>query len=148
MAGLIRTRKSYRELIKLGTFEERYEYLKLNGTVGALTFGSKRWVNQRFYSSQEWRRFRNEIILRDSGCDLGILDREIHGKRDVYIHHINPITEQQVLDRDPEILNPDNAITVTYNTHAMIHYGNSAGLRGVFAERTPHDTLLWTKQEA
>lgn len=137
------TKKTYTKLISLQSFEERYEYLKLDGFVGEQTFGSRRYLNQAFYRSKEWKDFRNEIILRDSACDLGIPDREIHGRRDILIHHLNPITEEQILHRDPALLDPENVICVTRNTHEMIHYGSSEGLFKDPVERKPGDTKVW-----
>ena len=135
--------RTYTELIALPTFEERFEYLKLPGSIGEMTFGHKRYLNQKFYSSGEWRRFRREIILRDNGCDLGVPGREIYGKRNVYIHHLNPVTPRQILDRDPVVLDPENAVCVTYNTHAAIHYGSVDCLIRNLEERRPGDTCPW-----
>lgn len=142
------TRRSYTKLLTYDTFEERYEYLKLSGSVGKETFGHKRYLNQKFYTSKEWRDFRREIILRDGGCDLGIPGREIHGKRNVYIHHLNPITDRQILDRDPAVLDPENAICVTYNTHEAIHYGSVDSLIRDPQERKPGDTCPWKKPKS
>lgn len=135
--------KTYSELIKLKTFIERFKYLKLDGTVGAETFGFDRYLNQRFYTSKEWISFRNKIILRDSGCDLGILDRGIF--RGLVIHHLNPITAEQLINHDPILLDPENVITTQEDpTHKAIHYGSEDLLvADSFAVRRPNDTCLW-----
>lgn len=135
--------RSYKELLQLETFEERYEYLKLNGVVAEDTFGSKRYLNQMLYSSPEWRSIRDTIIVRDSGCDLGIIDRPIHDK--IYIHHINPITIDDILDGNPIVFDPNNLICVSHITHEAIHYGNSNLLPKDYVERTPNDTCLWRR---
>ena len=135
--------KCYSELILLPTFEERFEYLKLSGAVGAETFGRDRWINQVFYHSPEWRTFRNKIIIRDNGCDLGVDGYEIKTKSMLSIHHINPVSKWQILERDPCLLDPENVITVAeYPTHKAIHYGDS-DLLLIVKERTPNDTCLW-----
>lgn len=135
--------RSYKELLQLETFEERYEYLKLNGVVAEDTFGSKRYLNQMLYSSPEWRSIRDTIIVRDSGCDLGIIDRPIHDK--IYIHHINPITIDDILDGNPIVFDPNNLICVSHITHEAIHYGDSNLLPKDYVERTPNDTCLWRR---
>ena len=133
---------SYSELITLPTFEERYRYLRKFGIVGEETFGSHRYLNQTLYRSPEWRRVRNKVIVRDNGCDLGLEGYEI-GDR-VYIHHINPITEKDILDRSPVIFDMDNLICVSFNTHQAIHYGDESLLPIIsFTERMPGDTKLW-----
>lgn len=134
--------KSYSELIKLPTFEERYEYLKLDGFVGDDTFGSRRWLNQVFYRSYEWRKLRQEIILRDEGCDLGIADRTIFGK--ILIHHINPISIEDINSRKRILIDPENLICVSHNTHEAIHYGSFDLLMPTAPiERKPGDTCPW-----
>lgn len=134
--------KSYSELIKLPTFEERYEYLKLDGFVGDDTFGSKRWLNQVFYRSYEWRKLRQEIILRDEGCDLGMPDRTIFGK--ILIHHINPISIEDINSRKRILIDPENLICVSHNTHEAIHYGSFDLLMPTAPiERKPGDTCPW-----
>lgn len=135
--------RSYKELLQLETFEERYEYLKLNGVVAEDTFGSKRYLNQMLYTSPEWRSIRDTIIVRDSGCDLGIIDRPIHDK--IYIHHINPITIDDILDGNPIVFDPNNLICVSHITHEAIHYGDSNLLPKDYVERTPNDTCLWRR---
>lgn len=137
--------KCYSELILLPTFEERFEYLKLDGAVGIETFGYDRWLNQIFYHSPEWRKFRNEIILRDNACDLGIEGREIKTKGMLLIHHMNPISKRQIIERDPAILDPEYAITALRSpTHEAIHYGDANILLGAgIADRKPNDTCPW-----
>ena len=133
---------SYSELITLPTFEERYRYLRKFGIVGEETFGSHRYLNQTLYRSPEWRRVRNKVIVRDNGCDLGMEGYEIRDR--VYIHHINPISPQDILDRSPVIFDMDNLICVSFNTHQAIHYGDESLLPIIsFTERMPGDTKLW-----
>lgn len=127
--------------MQLPTFLERYQYLKLGGEVGAATFGFDRYLNQRFYRSSEWRSARNEVIIRDSGCDLGILEFPIHA--DILIHHMNPITLDQLVQKDDDLLNPNFLITTTKMTHNAIHYGDESLLPQPFVERRPGDTKLW-----
>lgn len=133
--------KRYSELIELSTYKERFEYLKLQGIVGEDTFGYDRYLNQIFYKSPEWRRFRNDIILRDNGCDLGCEGYEINGI--FIIHHINPITKKDILDRSSKLLDPDNVITTVDLTHKAIHYGDFQLLMTEPIERTRGDTCLW-----
>jgi len=134
-------RKSYKELSKLKTFEERFEYLKLSGKVANETFGRHaRYLNQQFYASKEWRDFRRQILIRDGG-DLGFSDREIYGR--AVIHHINPITEEQILSHDPILLDPDNVVAVSHMTHEAIHYSGLDLLPTDPVERKPNDTCPW-----
>ena len=135
------TIRRYSELIKLETFEERFNYLKLNGTVGEETFGFDRYLNQAFYTSEEWKSIRNEVIVRDLGCDLGISDREITGR--MLIHHMNPITKDDILNRSEFLLNPEYLITTVKNTHDAIHYGDSKLLVQAPVTRRPNDTCPW-----
>lgn len=135
------TSRSYSELRRLRTFEERYHYLALKGRVGEATFGFDRWANQAFYTSREWRNARSGIIVRDNGCDLGIEGFEIH--RDLFIHHLNPITLRQIESGDDCILDPDNLITVSHKTHNAIHYGDENMLPRPLVERRRGDTKLW-----
>ena len=135
---------SYSELITLPTFEERYRYLRLGGTVGEETFGYDRYLNQVFYTSKLWRDFRRDIIVRDLGCDLGISDREIGGL--ILIHHLNPISLDDILKRNLEVLvNPENAICVSHNTHQAIHYGDESLLITAPIERSKNDTCPWRR---
>lgn len=136
---LIRT---YSELITLPTFEERYRYLKLKGAVGRETFGGDRYANQALYTSREWKSFRNKIILRDNGCDLAMSDREIFGY--IIIHHLTPITMEDIVSRSPKIFDPDNVICVSLDTHNAIHYGDEKLLVPTNpTERCPNDTCPW-----
>lgn len=139
------SRRSYSELIKLKTFEERFKYLKLNGIVGSATFGNLRRHNQILYNSYKWRKFRNEIILRDNGCDLGIFGEEIGNI--VIIHHINPLSVEDVLNNSFNIYDPDNVICVSHKTHEAIHYGDENSVKRDVFERTPNDTSPWKKNE-
>lgn len=132
---------TYTELSRFETFEERFNYLRLNGSVGMETFGYDRHLNQRFYRSLEWKRARDHAILRDSGCDLGILDREIHDK--IYVHHMNPITGYDLVHGTNYLLDPNYLITTTHTTHNAIHYGDESLLTLVSAERRPGDTTPW-----
>jgi hypothetical protein len=133
--------KSYSELRRLDTLQERYDYLKLNGSVGSTTFGSDRWVNQQFYTSAAWRQVRSAVITRDNGCDLGVPDHEIY--KGLYIHHMNPLTLEQIRDGDDAILDPEFLITVKHNTHNAIHYGDDSLLSQGPVVRRPGDTKLW-----
>lgn len=133
--------RTYSELISLPTFEERFEYLKLGGKVGEETFGFDRYLNQIFYKSKEWEELRNKIILRDCGCDLGISDYEIQGK--ILIHHMNPITKDDILNRTDYLLNPEYLICTSKSTHDAIHYGNSDLLYAGPVERFKNDTCPW-----
>lgn len=134
--------RSYYELSLLPTFEERFEYLRLQGVVGRETFGYDRYMNQRFYKSSEWKRQRNNAIIRDHGSDLGILDRPIHDR--LYIHHINPMRPEDFTQGNPMVLDLDNLITVSFDTHQAIHYGNASNLRSNKPiVRTPGDTDSW-----
>lgn len=133
--------RSYSGLQRLETLEERFRYLKLHGRVGRETFGFDRYLNQQFYTSREWRRVRQQVIVRDVGCDLGIQGYEIH--KGLYIHHMNPMTVQDIIDGAPEILDPEYLITVTQNTHNAIHYGDASLLPRPVVERRPGDTRLW-----
>lgn len=135
-------RLSYSELITLPTFEERYRYLKQSGVVAEETFGSHRYLNQIYYNSPEWKSIRNHVIIRDNGCDLAMEGFEIHDR--IYIHHINSITEKDILDRDPALFDLDNLICVSFNTHQAIHFGDESMLPiNYFVDRTPGDTKLW-----
>ena len=133
--------RTYSELIQLPTYEERYRYLRLQGTVGKDTFGFDRYLNQKFYRSAEWKRVRDQVIIRDNGCDLGIEDRLIHGR--ILIHHMNPITEKDIIRMSDALMNPEFLICVTHNTHNAIHYGDEDLLFTGFVERRPNDTCPW-----
>ena len=138
-------RRTYSELILLPTFNERYEYLKLlDGKIGAETFGQSRYINQAFYRSPEWKRLRDQIIVRDLGCDLGVEGYEIMKR--AYIHHINPVTRDQLVNRDPIAWDPENLITVSQDTHNAIHFGVRPPIAAVQPiERRPNDTCPWRR---
>jgi hypothetical protein len=133
--------RTYSELSRLDTFEERYRYLKLDGKVGRSTFGFDRYINQRFYHSREWRQVRDYVILRDQGCDLGVEGYEIHAA--LLIHHINPMDPLGMVHGDHSILDPEFLITTSHRTHNAIHYGDERQLARPFVERSPGDTKLW-----
>lgn len=133
--------KTYSELITLPTFEERYRYLYIGGAVGKDTFGYDRYLNQILYSSPEWRSFRRDIIVRDNGCDLAMPGYDVNYR--VLVHHINPITVEDVLNRSPNIFDPENVITTWHNTHLAIHYGDEGLLIRAPTERTKNDTCPW-----
>ena len=135
--------KTYSELITIPTFEERYEYLRLNGRVGEETFGFDRYLNQVFYKSKEWRSIRDYVIARDNGCDLGMEGYEIFGQ--ILIHHMNPITKEDILERKDVLLNPEYLITTVKNTHDAIHYGDRSLLVTTPIERRKNDTCPWRK---
>ena len=144
--------RTYSELITLPTFEERYFYLRLDGEVGKETFGYDRYINQMLYNSGKWRRFRDGIIVRDNGCDLAHEDYEIkswideNGKakhEKIIIHHINPITLEDILRDHPKIYDPENVITTTFHTHNAIHYGDESLLITAPIERSRNDTCPW-----
>ena len=133
--------KTYSELITIPTFEERFEYLQLKGSVGKDTFGYDRHLNQVLYRSPEWKRLRNQIIIRDCGCDLACEGYDIHSK--VLIHHMNPITVEDVLARSRKVFDPDNLVCVSHNTHNAIHYGDVDLLVTGPIIRTKNDTCPW-----
>ena len=133
--------KTYSELITLPTFLDRYHYLKLNGQVGKDTFGFDRYLNQIFYQSKEWRSTRDYVIARDKGCDLGIAGHEIYGK--ILIHHMNPITVDDILKRSDFLLNPEYLICTIKNTHNAIHYSDESLLITDPVERSKNDTCPW-----
>lgn len=134
--------RTYSELIKFKNFEERFDYLKLNGIVGKETFGFKRYINQVFYKqNKEWLSVRDYIITRDLGCDLGVEGYEIHGS--IYIHHMNPINDKDIINNSDFLLNPDFLICTSFNTHQAIHYGNEDNLIKLPNERKPNDTCPW-----
>ncbi len=133
--------KTYSDLFELKTFDERAEYLKLGGGVGRSTFGFDRYINQQFYRSKEWKDIRQYVIVRDEGCDLGILGYEIHVE--LLIHHMNPMNQDDIYHNEAWILDPEYLITTTHTTHNKIHYGADCSLPKVVRERTPRDTKLW-----
>ena len=133
--------KTYSELKKLKTFEERCDYLRLYSNVGVDTFGFNRYLNQTFYRSKEWLSVRNKIIVRDSGCDLGVIGHEIHEK--ILVHHINPITIEDISLGSDFLLNPENLITTILSTHNLIHYGYATNSLPIVTERIKNDTCPW-----
>lgn len=133
--------KGYSDLTRLKTFKERYEYLRLNGVCGQDDSDVKRWMREYFYHTPEWRSIRTKILLRDNGMDLGCDGRPIHGR--LIVHHINPITMQDITDRSDKLFDPENLITVSHITHNAIHYGDESTVVSDFVERTPGDTTLW-----
>ena len=143
MTSTDKTLKTYSELITIPTFEERYRYLRLRGSVGEDTFGFDRYLNQKFYRSAEWKRIRDYVIVRDNGCDLGIEDRMIYGK--ILIHHMNPITEKDILRRTDALMNPEFLICVSHDTHNAIHYGSEDLLIKAPIVRTKNDTCPWKR---
>lgn len=135
--------KRYSELQSIESFEDRYEYLRLNGRVGEDTFGLERFLNQDFYRSKEWKDIRNYVIVRDNGCDLGCPGYEIQGQ--ILIHHMNPITKDDILNRTPYLLDPEYLISTTKNTHNAIHYGDKDLLPKDPVVRTKYDTCPWKR---
>lgn len=133
--------RTYRELSRLTTFRERFEYLKLSGRVGVDTFGYDRYLNQRFYTSSEWRNIRQHVIARDLGADLGIEGYEIYDK--ILIHHMNPIDSDDIVHGNLDILDPEFLISTSHRTHNAIHYGDDNQVPHQLAERRPGDTKLW-----
>ena len=133
--------RSHRELTRLKSFEERFEYLKLRGQVGKSTFGYDRYINQAFYRSSEWRRVRNLVIARDEGLDLGVTGYEIFDRP--IIHHMNPMGLEDLVSGDDDILNPEYLVCVSHRTHNAIHYGDESLLPKPLVERRPGDTRLW-----
>ena len=133
--------RTYSELIRLPTFEERFRYLQLNGQVGEDTFGFDRYINQRFYRSKEWLQVRDYVIVRDKGCDLGVEGYEIYGR--VLIHHLNPISLRDITELSDFLLNPEYLISTTHLTHNAIHYGDESILMTAPIERSKNDTCPW-----
>jgi hypothetical protein len=142
-AGTVIAIRTYSELRRLQTFEERFRYLQLSGDVGEVTFGFDRYLNQRFYKSQEWKAVRDRVIIRDNACDLGANGYDIHGK--ILIHHMNPISPQDIEHPGKELLDPEYLIATTHNTHNAIHYGDEGLLVKAPVERFKNDTCPWLK---
>lgn len=134
-------KKTYTELIQIPTLEGRFEYLKQGNAVGEDTFGYDRYLNQKLYTSPEWKRVRRQIIARDEGCDMGHPDYPINDK--IIVHHLNAITPKMILERSPELFNPDNLVCVSHKTHEAITYSSKEMLPEDAVERTPNDTCLW-----
>lgn len=143
MVIVMRTIRTYSELMRLPTFEERFRYLKLDGLVGKDTFGFDRYLNQEFYRSKEWKEVRDFVIVRDNGCDLGMDGYEIVGR--IYIHHMNPITVNDIVHSSDFLLNPDYLICVSHNTHNAVHYGDGDLLVTAPVERRKNDTCPWKR---
>lgn len=139
----MKTIRTYSELIKLQTFEERFQYLQLNGRVGEETFGFDRYLNQKFYNDPEWLHIRDQVIIRDNGCDLAMPDREI--KTRILVHHMNPIDKEDILRRSDFLLNPEYLICTIKATHDAIHYGDESKLIIMPPERRPNDTCPWRR---
>lgn len=140
------TTKSYSEMMKFKTYEERFNYLKLNGKVGEATFGSDRILNQLLYNGDpEWKRTRDKVIIRDNGCDLGIEGRKIEKPIPILVHHINPITVDDVINRSPKVFDLNNLVCTTKLTHDAIHYSNESILIKDPVERRANDTCPWKK---
>lgn len=133
--------RTYSELIKLPTFEERFRYLSLEGVVGASTFGFDRYLNQVFYRSQRWKKIRDHVILRDNGCDLAMEGYEIYDR--ILVHHMNPITIQDIERESEYLIDPEFLISTVHNTHNAIHYGDENLLPILPIERRPNDTCPW-----
>lgn len=136
--------RTYSELMQYQTFLDRYRYLKIGGKVGEETFGIDRYLNQQFYKSKEWRKIRDEVIIRDGACDLGIPDREISSR--IIIHHMNPITKYDILNKTEFLLNPEYLICCLKTTHSAIHYGDESLLFTGLVERSPNDTCPWKRR--
>lgn len=132
--------RNYHELLTFKTLEERLNYLKLDGVVGQDTFGFDRYMNQMFYQSKEWKDIRNEVIVRDKGCDLAMSDHEIFGR--IYIHHMNPITSEDIKHSADILLNPEYLICASFDSHQFIHYGIEIPLKNL-VERKPDDCCPW-----
>lgn len=140
---VMRTIRTYSGLMRLPTFEERFRYLKLDGLVGKDTFGFDRYLNQEFYRSKEWKEVRDFVIVRDNACDLGMDGYEIVGR--IYIHHMNPITVNDIVHSSDFLLNPDYLICVSHNTHNAVHYGDEDLLVTAPVERRKNDTCPWKR---
>lgn len=135
------TIRTYSEMIRVRSFEDRFDYLNLHGEVGRETFGFDRWLNQAFYRSREWRSLRSFVIARDEGCDLAVPGYEIHDR--VYIHHMNPMTKDQLIQGDEDVLDPEFLVLVSHRTHNAIHFGDRSLLPQDYVPRRPGDTKLW-----
>lgn len=133
--------RTYSELSRIGDYEGRFNYLKLHGNVGESTFGFDRYLNQRLYTSKEWKETRQKVILRDEGCDMGLVDHPIGGR--IVIHHLNPLTMEQIEDGGEDVFDPEYLVCVSYMTHEAIHFGDASLLPKLPIERRPGDTCLW-----
>ena len=137
--------RTYSELITLPTFEERFEYLRLDGRIGDQTFGFDRYLNQLFYKDKEWLSIRDEVIVRDQGCDLGIEEYELSKGQRILIHHMNPLTKEDIVRRTKFLLDPEYLITTCHRTHTAIHYGDKNLLPSKPIVRTKNDTCPWRR---
>lgn len=133
--------RTYSELIQISDYYDRFEYLKIGGKIGFETFGYDRYLNQILYASPEWRKFRDAIIIRDNGCDIAMPGFEIHDR--LTVHHLNALTKEDILNRDPKIFDPENVVCVSHNTHMAIHYGSRDLLPQPIIVRTQNDTCPW-----
>lgn len=133
--------RSYNELRRIDTFEERFRYLSLKGSVGSTTFGYDRWLNQRFYTSREWRQLRDHVIARDNGCDLGVDGYEIHDK--ILVHHMNPMIVDDLIAGEESIMDPNFLVVTSHRSHNAIHYGDESLLPRKYVPRERGDTRLW-----
>ena len=140
---ILQMTRNYTELSKLQTFEERFNYLKLDGIVGKETFGYDRYLNQILYQCPEWKSVRNKVIIRDNGCDLGIIGHEIQNR--IIIHHMNPITVEDIKSRNPIVFDPEYLISTVHRTHNAIHYGDEKKKKKNPVERKPNDTCPWKR---
>lgn len=132
-------------MITMPEFDDRFRYAKLDGQVGRDTFGFDRYLNQQFYRSKEWKRLRDQIIIRDNGCDLGVPGHEISGK--IYIHHLNPLSPEDITESTAKLFDPDNLVCVSAETHNAIHYGDESILeKNKIIERSPGDTCPWKRR--
>jgi hypothetical protein len=138
------TIRTYSELVEIPDFVERFRYLAVRAGIGTVTFGHERWLNQRFYTSKEWRDLRHYVIARDNGCDLAVPGNEIHAK--LVIHHMNPIRRADIIHREESIMDPEYLITTSLRTHNAIHFGDEGQLPRPFVERQRGDTQLWRRR--
>lgn len=145
MLAVDKVNKTYSELIKIKTFEDRFEYLKLNGYVGESTFGYDRYLNQALYTSIPWRSLRDKIIIRDSACDLGLSGYDIQGR--VIVHHINPVSLEDIEEGRGIVFDPENLVCVSHNTHNAIHYGDASLLPELPIDRKLNDTCPWKRRD-
>jgi len=136
--------KTYSEMSLLSSFDDRFRYLKLTGQVGLDTFGFDRYMNQDFYRSTEWKHIRSYVIARDDGCDLGVPDHQINGR--IFIHHINPISQEDIINGTEKLLDPENLVCISMETHNALHYGDDSILKkNKLIERTPNDMCPWKR---
>ena len=137
-------KRTYTELLSIKDFYDRYRYLRCNSEIGMQTFAGSRWLNQELYTSKEWRNFRLDIIARDEGYELAYFGDDNYAiKGQIYVHHLNPLTKEQVLNRDPCIFNPENVVCCSHKVHNAIHFGDESGLPEIWAPRYANDTIPW-----